>query len=729
VTRRSTDGRPHLARGWATLAAVTLLLPACSFTLRVLEPTLPPTAQSSVIVSGDGTPIVTLHAEENRSNVALETIPEHVRDAVIAIEDERFWLHNGVDLRAIARAVQVNASAGSVSQGGSTITQQLVKILLLNANQTLDRKVAEAALAWQMEERYTKDRILEIYLNTIYFGSGAYGVEAAATHYFGKPIEQVTVAEGALLAGLIQAPSDYDPNTNPEEALTRRGLVLDAMLDQHLIDQVTYDVARFEALALAPEVPVQQERYSAAHFVEEVKQWILADERFGATREERRDLLFGGGLTIRTTIDLGLQAEAEAAVASILPDPGADPEAALVTIDPATGYVLAMVGGRDYFGSATDARYNLAMGRGRHTGSSFKPLVLAAALQDGMPVTEQFSAPGSMQLAFGDPPRVWTVGNYSDSGPGGLVDLTEATVRSYNTAYAQLVLRVGPERAVEVARAMGIDSPLQAYPSAVLGANDVQPLEMAEAYATLANRGVHVDPVFVTTITRTDGTVLYEAEHRQQRVLDPGVADQVSAILEQAVQRGTGTAAQLDRPVAGKTGTGQDYRNAWFCGYVPQLATAVWVGYAGAEQLPMTPPRTAISVTGGSYPARIWQAYMDVATDRYPAEPFVAPPPPTTTTTLPPPIVQVPTTPTTGPSQPLPSLIGLDDARASSSLQALGYRVRVVQAVDRTAMVGTVIAQSPAPGTPLGAGSYVTIVVASGPPPPTPTTGSPVSPP
>jgi 1A family penicillin-binding protein len=712
--------------GRLALLAVLLLAPACSFTLRELEPTLPPTAQSSVILAGDGTPLVTLHAEENRSNVALDTIPVHVRDAVIAIEDERFWLHHGVDFRAIARAVQVNASAGSVSQGGSTITQQLVKTLLLNSNQTLDRKVAEAALAWQMEEHYTKERILEIYLNTIYFGSGAYGVEAAATHYFGRPVGQLTVAEGALLAGLIQAPSDYDPYLRPDEAIARRSLVLGNMREQELIDQATYDAAILEPLALAPEIPVQQERYAAAHFVEEVKQWILRDERFGATRDERRDLLFTGGLTIRTTVDLGLQAAAEAAVAGILPDPFADPEAAVVTIDPATGHVLAMVGGRDYFGAATDARYNLAMGRGRHTGSSFKPLVLAAALQDGMPVTEQFSAPGTMQLSFGDPPQVWNVGNYSDSGIGGMVDLTEATVRSYNTVYAQLILRVGTERAVEVAHAMGITGDLAEFPSAVLGANDVQPLEMASAYATLANRGVHVDPVFVTSITRADGTILYEAEHRQQRVLDPAVADQVTAILEQAVQRGTGEAARLDRPVAGKTGTAQSWRNAWFCGYVPQLATAVWVGYAGAEQLAMVPPRTPIRVTGGSYPARIWHDYMDVATDRFPAVAFVAPLPPSTTT-LPPPLVPVGATPTTGPAQPLPSVVGMDDALASSTLQGLGYRVRVVQHPDQAAPVGTVLAQSPPAGTSLGTGSYVSIVVASG--AVTPTSGAPVSPP
>ena len=258
------------------------------------------------------------------------------------------------------------------------------------------------------------------------------------------------------------------------------------------------------------------------------------------------------------------------------------------------------------------------------------------------------------------------------------MNLTEATVNSYNTVYAQLILEEGPERAIEIAHGMGITRPLDEYPSAVLGANDVQPLEMASAYATLANRGVHVDPVFVTSITRADGTILYESEHRQQRVLDAGVADQVTAILEQAVQRGTGEAAQLGRPVAGKTGTAQGWRNAWFCGYVPQLATAVWVGFAGAEQFSMVPPRTPIKVTGGSYPARIWRDYMSAATEPLPVLAFPAPPPPPTTTTLRP-VVPVTATPTTGAAVAVPSVVGATDADASQTLLALGFRVRVVQ--------------------------------------------------
>jgi penicillin-binding protein 1A len=247
--------------------------------------------------------------------------------------------------------VQVNATEGEVAQGGSTITQQLVKLLLLSADQTLDRKVAEAALAWQLEERYTKERILELYLNTVYFGDGAYGVVAAADEFFGKPLAELTVAESALLAGLINSPGSYDVRSEPEPALDRRDLVLGAMADQELIDEATYEAALAEPLTLAADVPVLEERYPAAHFVEEVKQFILHDARFGATFQERRDLLFTGGITIHTTIDLALQSAAESSVTEVLPDAAVDPEAAVVSIDPSNGHVLAMVGGRDYFGT------------------------------------------------------------------------------------------------------------------------------------------------------------------------------------------------------------------------------------------------------------------------------------------------------------------------------------------------------------------------------------------
>jgi penicillin-binding protein 1A len=272
-----------------------------------------------------------------------------LQQAVISIEDERFYDHVGVDLRAIFRALQKNAEAGTTAQGGSTITQQLVKNTLLNSGKTIDRKIQEASLAWQLEQHYSKQRILEIYLNTIYFGNGAYGVQAAAHTYFSKDVGKLSLTEAALIAGLIQSPSDDEPLGHPEEAVHRRNVVLDKMLDLGYISRPERDYAAATGVNVAPTPP--EDRYPAAHFVEEVKHFILSDPRFGATREEREHLLFNGGLRIRTTIDLRLQAAAEAAIANVLPEPG-DPEAALVAVEPFTGYVRAMVGGRDYFVTA-----------------------------------------------------------------------------------------------------------------------------------------------------------------------------------------------------------------------------------------------------------------------------------------------------------------------------------------------------------------------------------------
>jgi len=690
-------------RAAALVVSTCLALASCSYQRTELQAELPTSAQSSIIYAGDGTPIVTLHAEENRTDLTLDDIPVHVRDAVVAIEDERFWLHNGIDVRAILRAVGANAAEGGIAQGGSTITQQLVKQLLLDSDQTLDRKLQEAALAIQLEDRYTKQRILELYLNTIYFGNGAYGLSAAAHEYFGKDPLQLTVAEGALLAGLIQRPSRTDPYDEPVAAVARRDLVLGAMHDQGMLDDAAHAAAVGEALVLAPDVAPLDERYPAGHFVEEVKQWILDDPRFGDTPRERRELLFTGGLRIHTTVDLRLQAAAEAAVAAVLPDP-AGPEAAVVAVEPQSGHVVAMVGGRDFVGAAEDAKVDLAMGRGRHTGSSVKPLVLAAALEDGIPLGEQLPAPGQMELACPNG-TTWRVGNYSDSGPAAPVDLAEATVRSYNTVYAQLILRVGLERAIEVAHDMGITRPLEAVCSAVLGANDVQVLEMASAYGTLANRGVHVAPVLVTTVERSDGTIVWEAPHDQSRALEPWVADSVSGVLQQAVERGTGTRARIPgRAVAGKTGTGQDYRNAWFCGYTPQLATAVWVGFPKVQH-PMRPPLTPIAVTGGSYPAQIWQRFTAEALRDEPALGFAAPPP-TTATTAPPAV------PTTGVPLVVPDVVGEQAGAASDVLGALGFRVSLVDGPARGAP-GTVVAQSPRSGESVPGGGRVTLEVST----------------
>lgn len=604
------------------LILLTLLLAgACSWKTPPLQSTTPaPLAESSKILAADGSLITALHGEENRETVSLERMPRALRDAVVAIEDERFWEHKGIDTKSVLRAVYTNASEGEVVEGGSTITQQYVKNELVGPDRTLRRKLREASLAYQLEQRYTKERILELYLNTIYFGNGAYGVQAAANEYFGVGVDRLSLAQAALLAGIIRAPNRTDPYLQPEVASARRQVVLDKMVELGWASPEDAAAAAGEPLISARPAAG---RYPAPHFVERVKRLILDDPRFGPTAEARRDLLFKGGLRITTTLDPRRQAAAEAAVGKVLSQPETDPAAALVSVEPASGFVQALVGGRDFFGPAAEAKFDLATQGSRPAGSSFKPFVLAAALEQNVPVTKFYDAPGTMTIPLREP---WTVSNYEGKG-GGRMTLLDATVRSVNTVYAQLILDVGPADAVATAARMGVTSPLLPYPSAVLGTNDVTPLEMASAYGTFANRGLAVPPVFVTKVVGSDGRVIFEHQHSQRRVLDQSNVDTGVDVLRQVVERGTGVAARIGRPVAGKTGTSQEWRDAWFVGFTPELSTAVWVGFPD-RQRSMIPPVTRILVTGGSWPAEIWNLYSSAALADVPVRDFVPPPAP-----------------------------------------------------------------------------------------------------
>jgi penicillin-binding protein 1A len=587
-------------------------------------------AQTSKVFAADGTLITELHAEQNRETVPLDRIGAPLKDSVVAIEDERFWKHRGVDMRSVLRAAYEDTSSGKVVQGGSTITQQYVKNALVGNERNLHRKVREASLAFQVERAYPKTRILEGYLNTIYFGNGAYGAQAAANVYFGTTADKLDAGQAALLAGIIRSPSSYDPYDHPSDALARRNVVLDKRVE---LGQLTPDQATFIKATPLGVIRQVQQRYPAANFVEKVKQLILDDPTFGATPEERQRTLFEGGLRIYTTVDLRRQRQAEDAVAQVLTRQG-DPAAAVVSVEAGTGFVRALVGGRDFFGGGSFAKFDLATQGRRQAGSSFKPLVLAAALSKGIPLSKQYPAPAQLTIELPPPSKPWDVGNYEDEAPGQPIDLVEATVHSINTVYAQLIVDVGPQPAVDLAKKMGIASPLQAVPSAVLGTNDVTPLDMAAAYSTFANRGLRVPPTFLLKVTRSDGTVLFEHHHQEQRVLSRDVVDTEVPVLEQVVQRGTGVRAQLPaQPVAGKTGTAQEWRDAWFVGFSPQLTTAVWVGFSQG-QISMKPPTTPIRVTGGTWPAQIWQLFManalhDVAPIGFPVTPTtVAPPPP-----------------------------------------------------------------------------------------------------
>ena len=679
------------------LGALALATGACSWQTPPLARTTPaPLAESSKILAADGTVITALHGEENRETVPLDRIPMSLRNAVVAIEDERFWEHKGVDPKSVLRAVYTNASEGEVVEGGSTITQQYVKNELVGPDRTLRRKLREAALAYEVERRFTKERILELYLNTIYFGNGAYGVEAASQEYFGVGVDRLSLGQAALLAGLIRSPSRSDPYRHPDVATARRHTVLEKLVALGWAGREEAAAAESEALVGATPAA---ERYAAPHFVERVKQFILDDPRFGATPTARRELLFRGGLRIHTTLDLRRQAEAEAAVAKVLSVPETDPDAALVSIEPGTGFVRALVGGRDFFGSAPDAKFDLATQGRRPAGSSFKPFVLAAALEQDIPITRFYDAPGTMTIPL--PHEVWTVSNYEGRG-GGRMTLVDATIRSVNTVYAQLILEVGPAEAVATAARMGVRSPLRPYPSAVLGTNDVTPLDMASAYGTLANRGLAVPPAFVTKVVGRRGRVVFEHQHAQKRVLEQATVDLETDVLRKVVERGSGVEARIGRPVAGKTGTGQEYRDAWFVGYTPQLSTAVWVGFAEGQRS-MVPPATRTVVLGGSWPAHIWQLYSAAALADVPVEDFAPPPPP----------------PPAAAGEPVLRLLttvrGLPVEQAEQALAGDGFLARREPVPSDEYPPGYVVGTDPDGGLLAPAASEVTVHVSAGP--------------
>ena len=688
-----------LHRSTALVGAVllALLAGACSWSTPPLDTTKPPPlAESSRIVAADGTVITALHGEENRETVPLDRIPKTLRDAVVAIEDERFWDHRGVDARSVLRAVYANATEGKVVEGGSTITQQYVKNELVGPDRTVRRKLREAALAYEVERRYTKERILELYLNTIYFGNGAYGVQAAAVEYFGHGVESMTLAQSALLAGLIRSPNRADPYQQPDVARARRQVVLDKMVS---LGWTTPDEARVAAIEGLVTAAPADERYPAAHFVERVKRFLLDDPRFGPTPAARRDLLLRGGLRITTTLDLKAQAQAERAVAKVLSSPDTDPSAAVVSIEPGTGYVRALVGGRDFFGPAPEAKFDLASQGRRPAGSAFKPFVLAAALDQGVPVTKFYDAPGSLTIPLAKEP--WEVSNYEGQG-GGRMSLVDATIRSVNTVYAQLILDVGPAKAVALAAKLGITSPLLPYPSAVLGTNDVTPLEMASAYGTFANRGIAVPPVFVTKVVGSDGRVIFEHQHSQKRVLEQANVDTEIDVLRQVVERGTGVAAKIGRPVAGKTGTGQEWRDAWFVGFTPDLVTSVWVGFPD-RQRSMKPPNTRILVTGGSWPGQIWQLYMSAVLADVPVTDF-APPPAPVDGTADAPVLQRVTT-----------VIGLPAGEAEQALARDGFLASRRPTPSADYPPGYVVGELPDAGLLAPAASSVVLLVSTGP--------------
>jgi penicillin-binding protein 1A len=578
-----------------------------------------PLALRTTIRAADGT-ILARFFKQNRALVPLERVPPWLVKSVLAAEDARFFAHEGYDLKSIARAALVNLKAGEVVQGASTITQQYVKnTYFRTAPRTLERKARELRLALEVESSYSKEEILERYLNTVYFGEGAYGVKAAAETYFGHGVATLTTAESALLAALIKSPAYYDPRNHPARARARRDYVLRRAEKLGFLKQSRARRLRRAGLGVLRNPPRVATRQP--YFVEAVKRELLADHRLGQSERERAATVWRGGLEIKTTLDRELQAAAEAAVDGVLGVPG-DPEAALVAIRPGSGRIVAMVGGRDWSAS----QVNLALGTagggsGRQPGSSFKPLVAATALEAGIPLDARYeSSPAVFTLPSGE---AWPVHN-SEGTAGGLLPLDEALIRSVNGVYARLILQLGAGQIATQARAMGIQAEVPPYPSIALGGVEVSVLDMASAYATLANSGTVVEPTTIEEISLPDGETIAPDQHRVHGVVAPGNAYLLTRVMEQVIERGTGTAADIGRPAAGKTGTTNDYADAWFVGYTPDLVTAVWVGYPQGL-IPMTSVH-GIRVSGGTFPAQIWQRFMYEAHVGKPISVFEPPP-------------------------------------------------------------------------------------------------------
>jgi len=550
--------------------------------------------------------LAVLRGSQSRILVPSRKIAPLMKQAIVAIEDKRFYEHRGVDVHGIMRAVWQDVRNQRVVEGGSTITQQFVKNTYVKSQRSIGRKLKEAALAWQLEQRWSKDRILTAYLNTIYFGNGAYGIQQAALTYFQHPASDLGLAEAALLAGIPSDPARYDPVANPRAARARRDVVLRAMLDQGDITYRDYASATHARLPRAEDVHLSGKRGPAPYFTNYVEQQLI--DRYGSGR------VFGGGLRVRTTIDLNIQRFARQAITKWLTDPNG-PSAALVAVDPRNGKVLAMIGGNNY----RKSQFNLAVQGERQPGSSFKPFVLATALREGISPDTTFVS-GPVQIPLGD--KVWYVHNYENSDLGR-ISLASATEFSDNTVYAQLTQLVGPAAIVRTAKRLGITSPLKKYFAIGLGAEAVNPLEMARAFSAFANQGRRVDgavfgnrPRAISVVRNETGRLVDDNRAIQRPVLTENTAALVTSLLHNVVTGGTGRQAQLSdgRPVAGKTGTTENYGDAWFVGYTPQLVTAVWVGYPNTLR-PMLTEYHGDAVAGGTFPALIWKSFMERTLD------------------------------------------------------------------------------------------------------------------
>ena len=566
-------------------------------------------SETTEIYSADGVLLARLHEEENRVVVPLSEISKTLQKTVIIMEDEKFFEHHGFDLEGIARAALANVLERRIVQGGSTITQQLARNIFLTKRRTFARKFAEVLLATQIERHYTKEEILELYLNQIYWGHNAYGVEAASNLYFDKHASELNLGECALLAGIMEGPELFSPYRNMEEAKKRQVIVLEKLKDKGLITEKQALYYEIKPLELAQEKP-KKYGYRYPYFTSHVISELV--EKYG------EQLVQTGGLRVYTTLDTRLQRIAEWATKKFVSSEGEAynfSQVSLVALDPRTGYIKAMVGGISYEAS----EFNRVTQAKRQPGSSFKPYVYTAALElgispgfilDDSPVT--FEVPATEW----NPEGIWSPRNFDEDFRGN-VTLRQSLVYSLNVPSVKLLDMIGVQAAINVARKMGITSPLRRNLGLTLGVSEITLLEHTSAFGVFANSGIKVDPTAILRVETRDGAVLHKHVIRERRVLDPNINATMVDIMKGVLTDGTGVRGKIDRPAGAKTGTSQEYKDAWFIGYVPQLITGVWVG--NDDNTPME------GVTEVAVCPRMWKAFMSVALTGVPTIEFPMP--------------------------------------------------------------------------------------------------------
>ena len=572
----------------------------------------------SQVYAADGRRLGFIDSTDLRTPISDSQIPVVAKRATVAIEDQRFYHHGGVDPEGIVRAAFRNIGSGKTLQGGSTITQQLVRNLYISPERTFARKIKEAKLAEELESKHSKRWILDTYLNSVSYGTvggqSAVGLQAASRLFFDKPAHRLTLDEAALLAGLPQAPSRYNPFLEPKLARARRNDVLNEMIQQKMVPATVGVKAMQRPLGVRPNSYYTTKREN--YFFDYVKQELI--DRYGANTVRK------GGLKVYTTVDLDLQKAARKAIAGQLYQSG-DPSAAIVSIDPRTGYIRAMASSGKYGKN----KFNYAAQGHRQPGSTAKVWVLMTALRNGVDPdsTTYESHPLDLTTPFGP----WKVQTYSHSY-GGNMNITQATLQSDNTVYAQMDLDLGPKQVRKTAYDLGIRTHLNAYPAEGLGGLriGVSPLEQTNAYATIASAGIRHRPIAIRKVVFPDGRTDNLGKPRGVRAFKDGTTYKATQILQKNIQEGTGTAADVGCPAGGKTGTTDSFSDAWFVGFTPRLTTGVWVGYPN-QRVSMTNVH-GIEVAGGTFPARIWHDYMETAKGSYcgdfpqPKTPFKAAP-------------------------------------------------------------------------------------------------------